>query len=548
MLLHFMVSAQRALGWFNTSGGRFQSKRRVLWGWMKAADIDSKKIVFALLGIVLAAQLAPVWRLKFFPTQDGPAHLENAKILSELLLHRGSSRGGVFEVNPEPVPNWTGHLLLAGLMTMASPAVAQKILVTIYIVGLIAEVAYAGRAVRAGGEWVAILVGPLIGSLALHRGLYNFCLSLVLFFAVVGYVIRYGAQLRWRRAVTLLVLVIVLYFSHVVSLLMALAVVGAIGAGWIILQTNRRTMLRQVWPVLLAVAPAMALTVWFFVTHRGEATEPRALDVQLTGFFELDAIVSYQKAELLIAIGYSAVLWLFTLVVLARKAWLRDWHRWDGLLLVVAATLLVYVLTPNSAAGGGQISFRLSLYPYFVLILWIAAQRVARWQSAIVACVAVIVVSGLVAVRWNSMKKLDRLLTEYVSVGEHIPAGSSVAAIDLSRDSKTERAMSWRVRPFWHALGYVTAQRDVVDWGNYEVGMGYFPVVFRGTYAMSRSGHNLSDDERLALSQENVVVWQAEPGVGALSAAAAERLHRGYALVYRSAGGRAVLYRMRHEQ
>src|SRR5206468_10607824 len=119
---------------------------------------------------------------------------------------------------------------------------------------------------------------------------------------------------------------------------------------------------RQVWPVLVAMAPATALMVWFFVTSPRESAERRAVGVQLMRFFELDALVSFRKPELLIAIGFSAILWLFTLVLLVRKTLLREWNAWDGLLFVMLAALVVYLLTPNSAAGGGQISFRLSLY------------------------------------------------------------------------------------------------------------------------------------------------------------------------------------------
>ena len=45
---------------------------------MKAGQIESKRIVLAVLASVLAVQLSPIWMFKYFASQDGPAHLENA--------------------------------------------------------------------------------------------------------------------------------------------------------------------------------------------------------------------------------------------------------------------------------------------------------------------------------------------------------------------------------------------------------------------------------------------------------------------------------------
>src|SRR5437867_11829085 len=78
--------------------------------------------------------LAPVWAYRYIPTQDGPSHLDNAQILKEL----GSSAAGYeayFEVRAEPIPNWTAHLLLAGMLYCVPALTAEQLLVSLYILG-----------------------------------------------------------------------------------------------------------------------------------------------------------------------------------------------------------------------------------------------------------------------------------------------------------------------------------------------------------------------------------------------------------------------------
>ena len=78
--------------------------------------------------------LVPVWVYRYVPTQDGPSHLDNAQILKDL----GNSVAGYeayFEIRADPIPNWTSHLLLAGMLYVVPPLLAEKLLVSLYILG-----------------------------------------------------------------------------------------------------------------------------------------------------------------------------------------------------------------------------------------------------------------------------------------------------------------------------------------------------------------------------------------------------------------------------
>src|ERR1022692_126049 len=74
---------------------------------------DLLSLAFAGL---IAASLVPIWAFTYFPSQDGPSHLNNANILRLYPWRDLASFRDFYSINFYPLPNWTVHLLLAGFM------------------------------------------------------------------------------------------------------------------------------------------------------------------------------------------------------------------------------------------------------------------------------------------------------------------------------------------------------------------------------------------------------------------------------------------------
>ena len=124
-----------------------------------------------------------------------PAHLENAAIASDLL--RGSSKvlERTYVLSPEPLPNLTTHWLLVSLLQVASPEVAEKIVLTLYCLLFASSLPFvlAGFSRQAAG--LSALCLPFLGNYLLHQGFYNFSLGTALgLFAV-------GVWTRWRGVI-----------------------------------------------------------------------------------------------------------------------------------------------------------------------------------------------------------------------------------------------------------------------------------------------------------------------------------------------------------
>ena len=83
---------------------------------------------------LLSPFVVAIWTVPGFSTQDGPTHLYNAWILSRS-FEPDSPYQFCFQVRWQPLPNWTGHLALAGLVRVVFPATADRIMITVTLAG-----------------------------------------------------------------------------------------------------------------------------------------------------------------------------------------------------------------------------------------------------------------------------------------------------------------------------------------------------------------------------------------------------------------------------
>ncbi len=203
------------------------------------------------------AHLLPVWAFRYFPTQDGPVHMSSAVILRDY-GSPGTHYHEVFDLRLEPFPNWTSHLLLAGLMFVVPPLVAEKILVSTIIIGLAGALRYFC------GTWgertrPLALVGLLfVFNRCLWLGFYNFCLSLPLGIFILAYWLRRRDNTGLPTAAMLTWLLALSFFTHLVGFFATL-----LGLGWLTI-TSPKHRWRNVGWVTLACLPALLFTADYF--------------------------------------------------------------------------------------------------------------------------------------------------------------------------------------------------------------------------------------------------------------------------------------------
>jgi hypothetical protein len=447
----------------------------------------------AFYAALVVLHLVPIWSAKYFPSQDGPAHINNANVLREYDHPDRTVFREYYVLNTNPEPNWAGHLILAALMYIVPMLVAEKLLLTGYVVLLALSARYAAGAVKEGAGWIAVLALPFTYNYLLHMGFYNFCYSLPMYFFVVGVWLRHGDSMRLRHVALLALASLGLYFAHIVSLVTAYLALGALaliatGSDVFLWRRGRSVGGRDVWRrfrsrcliALCALLPTLALTL-NFLSQKGTARSvPLAAKLQWDRLYMLESLVSYRDGEELLSRG---VFWMFASLaayVLARKILRKQWNRWDGLLLVAAGYVLVYFRAPDAMSGGGFISHRLILYPFLALVLWFAAQTYDWVSRVAVQGVAVALALAMVALHTSTYARLNEYLDEYVSAADFIAPNTTLLPLCFTHNGHDEGAfLSRRIGLFLHASGHIAAQRRIVELDNYEGNTTYFPVMFR---------------------------------------------------------------------
>ena len=220
-------------------------------------------------------------------------HVENATILRHMLGPGREFYFQYYKLNRFPEPNYTGHVLLMFLTAILSPAAALKAIVSVFILTFPLAVRYACESIRKGGGMAAWLSLPFIYGLPLLKGNFNFCLGMVLFFVVIGFWIRRRDRASWSSTFLLMLLVLLMYFSHVVPLIMATLAVGGIEiAFW-----SENKNVARLGRAMIAFAPGIMLSAAFFLSRGSGVVDrlsPRVLFLQL---IRLQALVSYTKIE-----------------------------------------------------------------------------------------------------------------------------------------------------------------------------------------------------------------------------------------------------------
>ncbi|HTL69884.1 MAG TPA: hypothetical protein VL404_01190, partial [Candidatus Eisenbacteria bacterium] len=95
------------------------------------AVVEHEKIVFIAL---ILLYLLPLWFFPFFPTQDGGSHLFNAEVIRQYHDPSRTDLRKHFDLTNDLDPYWTSNLVLGALLSIVPPLIAEKLLVTLYLV------------------------------------------------------------------------------------------------------------------------------------------------------------------------------------------------------------------------------------------------------------------------------------------------------------------------------------------------------------------------------------------------------------------------------
>jgi len=507
--------------------------------------------------IAIAPAITALWAFPRFVTQDGPAHVYNARILADAMRAGSASPlRDAYAVRWEPLPNWAGHLALLGIVETLPAGAADRALATWTLVGLAGSAAWlrwrvAGWRGMALAAPLAVLLGMNVAWLF---GFASFLLGAGLFSITLGVWWAGRDRMGPWRALGLAALVVLGYFCHPVSL-------GLTVFGLIVLAASTpgggSPARRWAW-TLAGLAPLLPLGLLYrsLMSRDGGGLRPvwghltRPLSWQSwaaqLGWADPISLGSKVFAPFVdrpsVAFGLLApVLWLTVALGAGAVATLskRDPGR-RGWVILAALLLLGGLVCPDTLgpSHGNYLPQRVVLLGLVALIpaLNLDASRTVVRLAAAALGVALVVQSATV---WDYARTADRLTGAFLRASPHVGPGQRVATLLVGIKGR------FRANPLLHVDNLLGAERRAIVWNNYETRHYYFPVQFRP--GLRRP--DASEFEEIALMEDPrdagrrawlwgrllgeyrneidvVVEWGSDPALDALTA-------RGFALTYR---------------
>jgi len=318
----------------------------------------------ALLTMVSALLLAPVWLVRYPPLVDYPNHLARYLILAHLKdpsLHLAQFYGSRWGFYPYVAVD----LLAVALQWLLPIDIVGRVILSIYLLGLPLATYFFLRQIGCESSYLSswalvIACGPVFLS-----GILNDMLSEVLCFLLLGLWLKYLTKPRVACWLALLMLGTLLYLTHLV---------GFVVAGFVVLTYGllKRQSAHRLLASLSIFLPGVLLHLWSFVNGTGADVSanyhPHHYQWELGDKFAL-MINPFREYSRFAAAMTLAALMISLVLAVWKNRELRPNYPWSG---VAGAVLLVYLLTPTSYHYLG-----IRLLP-FLFILSLSVAKIGR--------------------------------------------------------------------------------------------------------------------------------------------------------------------------
>jgi hypothetical protein len=500
------------------------------------------------------ALLIPLWGFKYFPSQDGPLHQYNAVVLHNINRPDRPAFREFMVPNPKLVPNWVCPHVLPILLRFCSSIVAEKLLLSVYLILFPLSVRYALGAIRPRAKLLALAALPMVPNQFYHLGFQDFCLSLAGYFFIAGYFLKHRRHFDWANVPAMAVMLLLLYITHLVSVVMVLPLIcfTALALYWL-RPSSLGNKVRRTLPVLTAMLPVILMAAYFALQpHHGDelARWPKGWHHRL--FLIPLWMKSYQYRDMVAAIAVLLLFLITSIWLLFRER--RQMFRGlpGGLLLTTISYLLLYLVAPDAFAGAQVLLLRVAAYIFFAALLWwgtlpLGSRAFARLEL-VVALVSIPAALGLLASHLLSYAQLNTYLTAFEAIAPLVPPGSTLVPIHFNdpytlsapHDGLRQHLLSTGIDPFRHASSFGLAEKGVVNLGNSwpstdHQSLKWLPGLDPITFATDRLDDFAGYAKSTGLPVDYVLIWTGGvPHTDEQARLIDNELAAGYELIYTS--------------
>jgi hypothetical protein len=447
----------------------------------------------------------PAFQPLFFPSVDGPIHIYNANVILKLLS--GSEfLSQYYTFNTWIVPNWTGHFIMAGLLSVFSATVASQIFIGLCLILLPVSFRYCVKKIHKTGFFVTYLIFPFTYTFVLCMGFYNFYIGIIILFLTVGILFEYCKfPFRMNLFFSLCLLILLCYLTHL-FLFISLGMIALciLFLDVILIVFNKgdiKLILKKVLFLFFAFVIPVILTVIFF-DHVPKGNKFYLLKSELLQWItNCRSLICYVPQDEVMYTTYEFLIFmlLFSIAIYIRgvqfyknvigmRSFFLAFRPQDTFLVMLLAFIYLYFKLPDSDSLTGFVSVRLNLMIYLFLILWCSGFNYPKWISAISFSVLLFSQINLLALHSIVFKSLNKDIAEVIVIEEQIKENTLILPLDYSGN--------WVMG---HYSNYLGITKPVVILKNHECSNSYFPLKWKHGKVMK----NFEEKDKLREILEN---------------------------------------------
>lgn len=508
-------------------------------------------------------------------TNDGPVHVAFSNLLLTLHAPNHPLQQKAYLLQIRPSPNLAVYFLLAAMMQLLPPSLAESIVQILCILGPVAACYFALRVINPRNAWLSVFVLPLMLNQMFFLGLYNHCISMAAFFLAIGtYFWVAKAPSPWR-ALALSASLILTFLCHASGFIMAFSGVAAMSGTAVLLsylcQGRLMPALYGQRHALTAILAPLPLAALFLHSDGGSAVSYGIGFIYRLKYFAIlhELSVNYPTRDRFVAAALSGIL-ITSLIVVGRRIALNrnglsPEQRDQAIAAIVAgiAAMIIMLAFPDSMGGGWTHYRRFQIFPYFWILIILAFDSFSGFLSG--AMVTVGAASALILLHSTTERQamVRAQMAPLAEVDRRVGNHCSVLPVVLeSKPVEANQEQAWmQYQPFFQATSRLELHGDRVVLFNYLARLSAYPVHFRpevepqkNLFRWEPERHKVNV-EKVDLSHyesisgmrvDYILLWG---NVNKSTAEIQEQVKNGIAnfdVNYKSADGRVTLYRRRN--
>jgi len=322
-------------------------------------------------------------------TNDGPVHLAFSNRLATAMQPNHPLQQQAYSIHLRPNPNLAMYLLMAALIWLFSPGIAESVAQVLCILAPMAAGFFALRQIKPRNAWLAMLILPLSLNQMFFLGLYNHGLSIAAFFVAIG---AYDWMIKapsYRRAIWVAAALVLTFLCHASGFIMACAGIGTMAATLFLLALLRKetvwaAMREQRFSLVALVLPMPLAALFLLSGQKGSTHYGVGLGSRLRQFGTLDELAVNLPRDTYVGFALSIILLIGAFYaawrILPRRASdLRAGQEQALATLAAAAVSAVIMLAFPDTMGGGWTHFRrFEIFPYFWVLLLLAHNAIPK--------------------------------------------------------------------------------------------------------------------------------------------------------------------------